>query len=71
MSKRVARCGATGKLWYRDRIAAEFHLARIQRHADESNREKLPVRSYRCNKCTGWHLTSQGVPDDTLAVRSA
>lgn len=26
-----------------------------------SNRSKIPVRSYSCNFCGGWHLTSRAI----------
>ncbi|MEV7364285.1 hypothetical protein [Streptomyces sp. NPDC091299] len=46
----------TGKLRYRDRIAAQLALTRID-NLDPRRREQ---RTYRCPTCRGWHLTSQG-----------
>jgi len=47
------------KKWrYRDRIAAELELAKIQRK-DKPNRPKTEKRAYPCPNCKGWHLTSQ------------
>lgn len=45
----------TGKLRYRDRIAAQLTLAGID-NLDPRRREQ---RAYRCPACRGWHLTSQ------------
>lgn len=44
------------KVRYRDRIAAEFVLAKI-RHSDSSIRAQQEKRAYRCSACGGWHLT--------------
>lgn len=46
------RC-PTGKMMYRDRLAAQIVLA--GRYA----RDKGEIREYRCNLCGRWHLTSQ------------
>ncbi|MBO2451294.1 hypothetical protein J4573_29665 [Actinomadura barringtoniae] len=48
----------SGKVRFRDRIAANLALATIQRR-DRPGREKLEVRVYRCSDCRGFHLTSQ------------
>ncbi|GAB2758984.1 hypothetical protein [Streptomyces bullii] len=45
----------TGKLRFRDRIAALLALGRID-NADPRRAEK---RAYRCHLCHGWHLTSK------------
>lgn len=45
----------TGKLRYRDRIAALLTLDRLD-NLDPARREK---RAYRCPLCRGWHLTSK------------
>ncbi|GAA1593756.1 hypothetical protein GCM10009678_89940 [Actinomadura kijaniata] len=47
----------TGKVRFRDRIAATLALATIQRN-DRPGRDKLEARVYRCPSCGGWHLTS-------------
>jgi hypothetical protein len=40
---------------YRDKVAADVDMARI---AHISTRSHVPVRSYRCPNCRGFHLTS-------------
>ena len=47
---------STGKVRYRDRLAALIVLATL-RHRGKGQR-----RVYRCPSCNGWHHTSQG-PD--------
>lgn len=53
----MAICEATGKVRYRDRIAAQLALIKTgkKRHARRGKDEKRP---YRCGACRGWHLTS-------------
>ncbi|MCP2339565.1 hypothetical protein [Actinomadura rupiterrae] len=51
------RC-PTGKVRFRDRIAATLALATIQRQG-RPDRDKTEIRAYRCPTCSGWHLTSQ------------
>ena len=46
----------SGKHAYRDRIAADLALAGVRRTGSGSHDEQ---RSYPCNLCRGWHLTSQ------------
>lgn len=48
----------TGKVHYRDRVAALYALARVQ-HADDTGRPKAERRAYRCPRCGSWHLTSR------------
>jgi hypothetical protein len=48
----------SGKVRFRDRIAADLALATIQRR-DRPGRDKLEVRVYRCADCRGFHLTSR------------
>lgn len=55
---------SSGKRRFRDRIAAEAALARITFRHEVSGRRrahayKVPVRTYRCPECHGWHLTSR------------
>jgi hypothetical protein len=45
------------KIRYRDRVAALLALASTARN--EQRREKNEKRAYRCDRCRGWHLTSQ------------
>lgn len=44
------------KLRYRDEIAANLALATLQRQGKTGHHE---TRTYRCEKCRGWHLTSK------------
>ncbi|MFC9975895.1 hypothetical protein ACFVH6_33900 [Spirillospora sp. NPDC127200] len=53
---RRAAC-PSGKVRFRDRIAATLALATIQ-HDDRPGRPKIEARVYRCPSCAGWHLTS-------------
>ena len=48
----------SGKVRYRDDIAAKVALAKILN--DGEARSKDLQRSYRCPLCRGHHLTSQG-----------
>lgn len=41
---------------YPNHDAAVQSLERIR---DSSEREHLPQRVYRCERCSGWHMTSQ------------
>ena len=52
----MTRCS---KVRYRDRIAALVVLAKIT-HNDSTGRAKTERRAYKCPRCHGWHLTSQG-----------
>ncbi|MFG3120887.1 hypothetical protein ACGFYO_02690 [Streptomyces sp. NPDC048201] len=45
----------SGKLRWRDRIAAQLALAGMD-NIDPARRES---RAYRCHMCRGWHLTSK------------
>lgn len=49
----------TGKIRYRDALAAKLALASTSR-VDSSRRPKTERRYYRCGRCNGWHLTSTG-----------
>ncbi|GAB3601106.1 hypothetical protein GCM10027586_03820 [Kineococcus gypseus] len=46
----------SGKVRYRDRIAAELALLNAHRSSAARRNE---VRVYQCEKCRGWHLTSR------------
>lgn len=52
---RVTRCGKTKKRRYRDKPLALLAL----RAAANSGVAWIPVRTYRCPFCHGWHLTSK------------
>lgn len=41
---------------YRDQQSAVLELLHIAKHASNGN---IPVRSYECNSCGGFHLTSK------------
>lgn len=49
-------CTASAKNRYASKGEADDDLARIR---ERSTREVVPVRSYRCDNCSFWHLTSQ------------
>ncbi len=51
------RACPTGKIRYRDRIAALLAIASTRR-TDGPKRAKGEKRAYRCPQCHGWHLTS-------------
>lgn len=46
----------SGKVRYRDAIAAKTALARIAKRDSPGHTEQ---RSYPCPDCAGWHLTSK------------
>lgn len=50
------------KIRYRDRLAALIALSNTQRGRRNSTLEarRREIRAYRCRRCHGWHLTSQG-----------
>jgi hypothetical protein len=48
---RAKRKCITGKWWYPNMIAARQHALAIPFGAQ--------LRAYRCDLCTGWHLTSK------------
>ncbi|ROQ69199.1 hypothetical protein EDD93_3696 [Streptomyces sp. 840.1] len=52
----------TGKIRYRDRLAAAIALASTSR-STASRREE--ARTYRCRQCRGWHLTSKPAEEPT------
>lgn len=58
----MARCSTTGKTKYPNRLEADLAIADIGRavahHRKNKNRE-TPTRSYRCEFCRSWHMTSQ------------
>jgi len=51
-------CRVTGKARWADELDAKIALASV--HArDSSRRITAEQRSYRCQFCKGWHLTSK------------
>lgn len=52
----AARCAESGKVRYRDEVAAGLALATLQRQDKDGHTEQ---RAYRCPACRGWHLTSK------------
>lgn len=44
------------KVSFSDEESAEYYIEKLQR---TSKRKKKPVRSYLCEKCFNWHLTSK------------
>lgn len=53
LSRSSRECSRTGKVRFRDKLAAQIELAGAVR------RDKGEQRAYRCEFCRGWHLTSQ------------
>ena len=52
------RC-PTGKIRYRDRVAAMIELSKIDyRMRSKKGRLKQERTIYRCNRCSGFHLSS-------------
>lgn len=62
-------CRTTGKPIYRDRIAADLSLEKIQRFARRTTH--FEKRSYQCEFCHLWHLTSQDADPGRRLARSA
>lgn len=59
MKRRIKRKRACrGKMRYRDEKQASIALKQVQAR---STRQKVPTRSYSCEHCHGWHLSSQPV----------
>jgi len=57
VSERRTRCAADGKVRFASPEEATKRLLEIQ--ADPPPGKKIPIRSYPCTFCKGWHLTSQ------------
>lgn len=53
----MSRC-PTGKVRYRDEVAAMLALGRASSRS-EVRPNRVEQRQYRCPMCKGWHLTSQ------------
>jgi hypothetical protein len=51
--KQTAKCPQTGKRSWRHSTAALEHAAKLARDSGQ------PIRTYLCNFCGRWHLTSQ------------
>lgn len=45
---------------------ADFYIDKLKRI---SQRKKVPVRSYKCDKCNLWHLTSQPHPLEAKVIQ--
>jgi hypothetical protein len=48
-------CASTGKRRYSTRAGARLALNQVQQFG---RRAELPCRTYECEFCGGWHLTS-------------
>lgn len=46
------------KIRYRTRLDAQLALARCALGESRGNARRQEVRTYRCPRCGGWHLTS-------------
>jgi hypothetical protein len=53
---KTKRCDRTAKVSYRDEHSANRAIVNI---TNNSNRDEVPVRSYKCPFCAQWHLTSR------------
>jgi hypothetical protein len=53
---KTKRCDRTGKVSYRDEPSANRAIVNI---VNFTEREEVPVRSYKCPFCKHWHLTSR------------
>ncbi|NUR27925.1 MAG: hypothetical protein HOV83_19130 [Catenulispora sp.] len=58
---------ACGKVRYTSADAAHTALALIARSSEHGKR--IPVRTYSCPGCDGWHLTSSPTPSSGAARR--
>lgn len=56
ISKAIRGTCVTGKQRYRDWYSANDQLGRALKSTSVRRGE---VRAYRCQRCAGWHLTSQ------------
>lgn len=57
-----SKCLKTGKDRYPDKLECDLAIADIQRSNNHHRRRKYrdePSRSYECNFCSSWHMTSQ------------
>lgn len=64
---KTSKCVRTGgKTSFRSSADADLAIIGIQANPENNQQAKLPVRSYRCRHCSGFHLTSQAeVPSTT------
>jgi hypothetical protein len=56
--KKLKKCRTTGKISFRDEIAAKIALGHLMARP---LRERKEQRTYFCSFCHHWHLTSQEV----------
>lgn len=57
-AKVMARCDLSSKVRYPSQRAAQDALIVMKHAADGRRGAHVPVRSYQCGSCDGWHLTS-------------
>ena len=59
-------CDKTGKQSFVSEQSADHALSEIQKtqRRRRLKRGKVPMRSYRCNFCDQWHLTSSSWTSD-------
>jgi len=60
---RLVRPMYCGKVAYPDQASARYALTGIALIGEQ--RDKTPVRTYRCPTCGFWHLTSRAAPSNT------
>jgi hypothetical protein len=59
------KCSTTGKDRFPNKLECDLAIVDIHRSNSHNRHRKYrdePTRSYRCEFCGGWHMTSQ-VPD--------
>lgn len=62
------KCSTTGKDRFPSKLEAELAIADIQRRNKSNRRRKFreePSRSYRCEFCGTYHLTSQSKNEES------
>lgn len=56
-------CPVTNKRAYKDKLDADIAISQVQlkhkKHRTNTQLVDEPVRSYLCNHCAYWHMTSQ------------
>ena len=60
-----------GKKCYPDELTAENKMARAWAGLGDWTGRPLPVRSYRCNICNAWHLTSKPLMNRSQQIAMA
>lgn len=67
------KCLRTGKPMFPNKLEADLAIADTQRSNSHHRRRKFrdePTRSYECEFCHSWHLTSQAERTGNRATQS-